>query len=137
MEMQTSWETNHEIPIKNLFLILMLRKRKCKIESPFFSIWVFFLLSTTSTRFTVMMILGVYMHTHTLVGPSGSKQSNYVILPTARKKSITSYKHLIGQLDLQIHHFKYVICCASSVMPMGPKTYYSIHYQSLRVKNKL
>ena len=137
MEMQTSWETNHEIPIKNLFLILMLRKRKCKIESPFFSIWAFFsspyhfhpLHSDDDTR-------RLHAHTHTLVGPSGSKQSNYVILPTARKKSITSYKHLIGQLDLQIRHFKYVICCASSVMPMGPK-YYSIHYQSLRVKNKL
>ena len=45
MWIQTSWETNHEIPIINLFLILML-----KMPVFFFnvnvSIWVFFLSQT-------------------------------------------------------------------------------------------
>ena len=67
---------------------------KCKESIVFSQALAYNLLITDDTL--LMMILGIYIHTHTLVGPSGSKQSNYVILPTARKASITSYKHLIG-----------------------------------------
>ena len=58
MWIQTSWETNHEIPIINLFLILMLKKPvflnvKLKLLSFlfffFFFLSVFFFLSRTFT----------------------------------------------------------------------------------------
>ena len=43
MWIQTSWETNHEIPIINLFLILMLKKPVfLNVKLKLFSFWVFF-----------------------------------------------------------------------------------------------
>ena len=56
MRIQTSRETNHEIPIMNLFLILMLKKPvfKCKIKTPFFSFffYLFFFFFHEHSRFT-------------------------------------------------------------------------------------
>ena len=126
--MQILWETNHEIPIMNLFQLLMLKKPVfyCKIETPYEWFLIFLSVMNRSSRLQMFFKIGAL--------------KNIAILKIKKRLQLRYFSVRSSHVMLTIDRFPsqnagIVILCHRSVFIFKELVYPPAHF-SMFCKNK-